>query len=98
MAVKELKYATVDGVDIYMDVVVPEGATKEKKAPIYLWFVSVLVCAVSTVCDVCPPAVLREDEDGVCSADTPAPSYARSCSPLFPHSPSHDSTVEVCSR
>ena len=35
-----LKYATVDGIDMNLEVIVPESATKENKAPIYLWFVS----------------------------------------------------------
>ena len=35
-----LKYATVDGLDMHLEVVVPESATKDNKAPIYLWFVS----------------------------------------------------------
>ena len=35
-----LKYATVDGLDMHLEVIVPESATKDNKAPIYLWFVS----------------------------------------------------------
>lgn len=36
---ESLKYSTVDGLDIYIDYVIPSSATKEKPAPIYLWFV-----------------------------------------------------------
>lgn len=35
-----LKYATVDGLDMHLEVIVPESATTDIKAPIYLWFVS----------------------------------------------------------
>lgn len=35
-----LKYATVDGLDMHLEVILPESATNDKKAPIYLWFVS----------------------------------------------------------
>lgn len=37
---ESIKYSTVDGLDIYIDYIVPKSATKEKPAPIYLWFVS----------------------------------------------------------
>ena len=37
---QSLKYANVDGRDIFLEYIVPDSATKEKKAPIFLWFVS----------------------------------------------------------
>lgn len=35
---QSLKYANVDGRDIFLEYIVPDSATKEKKAPIFLWF------------------------------------------------------------
>lgn len=35
----ELKYASYGNLDMYIDVHIPSTATKEKPAPIYLWFV-----------------------------------------------------------
>ena len=38
---QSLKYASYpDGLDMYLEYIVPEKATPENKAPIYLWFVS----------------------------------------------------------
>lgn len=34
-----LKYASVDGVDLYLEYVIPTKATKQDRAPIFLWFV-----------------------------------------------------------
>jgi hypothetical protein len=47
---ESLKYSSVDGVDIYIDYVVPESATKEKPAPIFLWFVSGFLVSPSSLC------------------------------------------------
>lgn len=45
MSLQELKYSSVDGVDIYIDYIVPESASAEKPAPIFLWFVRWLAVA-----------------------------------------------------
>jgi hypothetical protein len=34
----ELIYTSVDGLDLFMDVFVPEGATESSKAPVFIWW------------------------------------------------------------
>jgi hypothetical protein len=54
-----LKYETIDGLDVHLEYIIPESATKENKAPIYLWFVrlnALLLKSLARGVDVTSPS------------------------------------------